>query len=137
MTGVERGRAPPSKKEAYMDAVEEQLTKSRVIAVVGLSPRADRDSHDVARYLQEQGYRIIPVNPTADEILGEKSYPDLKSIPEPVDMVDVFRRSETVPPVVDEAIEIGAKYIWMQDGVEHEESARKAEEAGVQVIMNN
>ena len=124
-------------KGADMDAVEEQLTKSRVIAVVGLSPRPDRDSHDVARYLQEQGYRIIPVNPTADEILGEKSYPDLKSIPEPVDMVDVFRRSETVPPVVDEAIEIGAKYIWMQDGVEHEESARKAEAAGVQVIMNN
>ena len=120
-----------------MDAVEEQLTKSKVIAVVGLSPNPERDSHDVAKYLQEQGYRIIPVNPTADEILGEKSYPDLKSIPEPVDMVDVFRRSDTVPPVVDEAIEIGAKYIWMQDGVEHEEAAKKAEKAGVQVIMNN
>ncbi len=120
-----------------MDAVEEQLTKSKVIAVVGLSPRPERDSYGVAEYLQEQGYKIIPVNPTVDEILGEKSYPDLKSIPEPVDMVDVFRRSDTVPPVVDEAIEIGAKYIWMQDGVVHEESARKAEEAGVQVIMNN
>ena len=120
-----------------MDAVEEQLTKSKVIAVVGLSPNPERDSYDVAKYLQEQGYRIIPVNPTADEILGEKSYPDLKSIPEPVDMVDVFRRSDTVPPVVDEAIEIGARYIWMQDGVEHEEAAKKAEEAGVQVIMNN
>ena len=120
-----------------MDAVEEQLTKSRVIAVVGLSPNPERDSYSVAKYLQEQGYRIIPVNPTADEILGEKSYPDLKSIPEPVDMVNVFRRSDTTPPVVDEAIEIGAKYIWMQDGVEHEEAGKKAEEAGIRVIMNN
>ena len=119
-----------------MDPVEEQLTRSKVIAVVGLSPRPERDSYDVARYLKEQGYRIIPVNPAVDEVLGEKSYPDLKSIPEPVDMVDIFRRPSAVPPVVDEALEIGAKYIWMQIGIVHEEAARKAEEAGVLVVMD-
>jgi len=120
-----------------MDLVEEQLTRSKVIAVVGLSPRPERDSYDVARYLKEQGYRIIPVNPTVDEVLGEKSYPDLKSIPEPVDMVDIFRRPAAVPSVVDEALEIGAKYIWMQEGIVHEEAARKAEEAGVLVVMDS
>ena len=120
-----------------MDLVEEQLTRSKVIAVVGLSPRPERDSYDVARYLKEQGYRIIPVNPTVDEVLGEKSYPDLKSIPEPVDMVDIFRRPAAVPSVVDEALEIGAKYIWMQIGIIHEEAAKKAREAGIPVIMNN
>ena len=120
-----------------MDAVHEQLTKSKVIAVVGLSPNPERDSHRVAKYLQEQGYRIIPVNPMVDEVLGERSYPDLKSVPEPIDMVDIFRRSETVPPVVDEAIAIGAKYIWMQDGVVNEEAANKAEDAGISVIMDN
>jgi predicted CoA-binding protein len=120
-----------------MDPVEQQLTKSKVIAVVGLSPRPERDSYDVARYLQGQGYRIIPVNPTVAEVLGEKSYPDLKSIPEPIDMVDIFRRSAMVPPVVDEALEVGVKYIWMQNGVIHEEAARKAEEAGILVVMNN
>ena len=120
-----------------MDLIEEQLSKSKTIAVVGLSPNPERDSHRVAKYLKEQGYRIIPVNPTVDEVLGEKSYPDLTSVPEPVDLVDIFRRSETVPPVVDEAIEIGAKYIWMQDGVVHEEAAKKAEEAGIPVIMDN
>jgi predicted CoA-binding protein len=120
-----------------MDPVEEQLTRSKVIAVVGLSPRPERDSHDVALYLQAQGYRIIPVNPAVEEVLGEKSYPDLKSVPEHIDMVDIFRRSATVPPVVDDAIEAGVRYIWMQDGVIHEEAARKAEEAGIPVIMNN
>ena len=124
-------------KGTMMDLIEEQLTRSKTIAVVGLSPNLERDSHRVAKYLKEQGYRIIPVNPTVDEVLGEKSYPDLNSVPEPVDMVDIFRRSETVPPVVDEAIEIGAKYIWMQDGVVHEKAAKKAEEAGILVIMDN
>ena len=123
--------------EVVTDAVHEQLTKSKVIAVVGLSPNPERDSHRVAKYLQEQGYRVIPVNPMVDEVLGERSYLDLTSVPEPIDMVDVFRRSETVPPVVDEAIAIGAKYIWMQDGVVNEESANKAEDAGISVIMDN
>ena len=87
--------------------------------------------------MQQQGYRIIPVNPMIAEALGEKSYPDLRSIPDPVDMVDIFRRSELVAPVVEEAIEIGAKYIWMQDGVVDNESAAKAEAAGIPVIMDD
>ncbi len=120
-----------------MDLVEEQLTNSKTIAVVGLSDNPDRPSYGVSRYMQSQGYRIIPVNPMIEEALGEKSYPDLKSVPEPIDMVDIFRRSELVPPVVDEAIEVGAKYIWMQDGVVHEEAAAKAEAAGIPVIMND
>ena len=120
-----------------MDLVEEQLRNSRTVAVVGLSDNPQRDSHRVSKYLQSQGYRIIPVNPMIEEALGEKSYPDLKSVPEPIDMVDIFRRSELVPPVVDEAIEVGAKYIWMQDGVVNEEAAAKAEAAGIPVVMDD
>ncbi len=120
-----------------MDLVEQQLTQSKVIAVVGLSPNPERDSYRVAKYLQSVGYRIIPVNPTVDEVLGEKSYPDLKSVPVPIDMVDVFRRSELVAPVVDEAIAVKAKFIWMQDGVVNEEEAAKARAVGIPVIMNN
>jgi len=121
------------------DLVERQLKESKTIAVVGLSPNADRDSNRVALYLQRVGYRVIPVNPMVEEVLGEKSYPDLKSIPADIeiDMVDVFRRSELVEPVVDEAIEMGVKFIWMQDGVIHDESAKKAEAAGIPVIMDN
>jgi len=100
-----------------MDLVEEQLRNSKTIAVVGLSDNPERISYGVSKYMQSQGYRIIPVNPMIEEALGEKSYPDLKSVPEHIDMVDIFRRSELVAPVVDEAIEVGVKYIWMQDGV--------------------
>ena len=120
-----------------MDLVEEQLKNSKTIAVVGLSDNPERDSYRVSKYMQSQGYRIIPVNPMIQESLGEKSYPDLKSVPEPIDMVDIFRRSELVPPVVDEAIEVGVKYIWMQDGGVHEEAGAKAEAAGIPVIMND
>ena len=120
-----------------MDLIEEQLSCSKTIAVVGLSTNPERPSHYVAKYLQEQGFRVIPVNPLIDEALGQKSYPDLKSVPEPIDMVDVFRRSELVPPVVDEAIEVGVKYIWMQDGVIDEESKAKAEAAGIPVVMDD
>ena len=120
-----------------MDLVEEQLRNSKTIAVVGLSDNPDRPSYGVTKYMQSQGYRIIPVNPMIEEVLGEKSYPDLKSVPEPIDMVDIFRRSELVGPVVDEAIEVGAKYIWMQDGVINEEAKAKAEAAGIPVIMND
>ena len=120
-----------------MDLVEEQLRNSKTIAVVGLSDNPERPSFGVSRYMQAQGYHIIPVNPMIEEALGEKSYPDLKSIPEPIDMVDIFRRSELVGPVVDEAIEVGARYIWMQDGVINEEAAAKAEAAGIPVIMND
>ena len=120
-----------------MDLVEEQLRNSKTIAVVGLSDNPQRDSHRVAKYLQSQGYRIIPVNPMIQETLGEKSYPDLKSVPEPIDMVDIFRRSELVAPVVDEAIAVGARYIWMQDGVINQEAAARAEAAGIPVIMDD
>ena len=120
-----------------MDLVDEQLQNSKTIAVVGLSGDPDRISFRVTRYMQEQGYRIIPVNPMIEEVLGEKSYPDLKSVPESIDMVNIFRRSELVAPVVDQAIEIGVKYIWMQAGVINPESAAKAEAAGIPVIMDD
>ena len=120
-----------------MDLVDEQLQNSKTIAVVALSGNPDRISFRVTRYMQEQGYRIIPVNPMIEEVLGEKSYPDLKSVPESIDMVNIFRRSELVAPVVDQAIEIGVKYIWMQDGVINPESAAKAEAAGIPVIMDD
>lgn len=112
------------------------LLSVKTIAVVGLSSNPEKDSHGIAAYLKSQGYRIIPVNPTAEEILGEKSYPDLSSIPEKVDVVQVFRKPEDVPPVVNEAIQIGAKVVWMQEGIRHEEAAKKAREAGLQVVMN-
>jgi predicted CoA-binding protein len=120
-----------------MDVIDEILTNSRTIAVVGLSPNPERPGHYVARYLQEHGYRIIPVNPLIEEALGGKSYPSLKSVPEPVDLVDIFRRSELVMPVVEEAIEIGVRYVWMQDGVVNEEAAARAEAAGLLVVMDN
>ena len=119
-----------------MNTVQDVLEKSKVIAVVGLSPKPHRDSHEVAKYMQDNGYRIIPVYPRADSILGEKVYPDLKSIPEKVDVVDIFRKSQDVPPVVDEAIEIGAKAVWMQLGIVHEGAAAKAREAGLGVVMD-
>ncbi len=116
--------------------IREILENSKTIAVVGLSPNPERDSYEVARYLQEMGYRIIPVNPKADEILGEKVYPDLASIPESIDIVDIFRRSEHVPPIVDKAITVGAKTVWMQIGVINEEAAGKATAAGLSVVMD-
>ena len=120
-----------------MDLVDEQLQNSKTIAVVGLSGDPERTSFRVTRYMQQQGYRIIPVNPMVEEVLGEKAYPDLKSVPEPIDMVNVFRRSELVPPVIEQAIEVGVKYIWMQDEVVNDEWAAKAEAAGIPVIQND
>ena len=117
--------------------VEMQLREAKTIAVVGMSPRPDRPSHYVAKYLMERGYKIIPVNPAVDEVLGMKSYPNLVSIPDKIDMVDIFRRSSQVPPVVDDAIAAGAKFIWMQDGVVHEGAAAKARAAGLSVVMDN
>ncbi|HEY3476637.1 MAG TPA: CoA-binding protein [Anaerolineales bacterium] len=112
------------------------LLSTRTIASVGLSSNMEKESYWIASYLKEQGYRVIPVNPTTDEILGEKAYPDLESIPEQVDVVQVFRRPEDVPPVVDAAIQAGAKVVWMQEGIVHEEAAQKAREAGLQVVMD-
>jgi predicted CoA-binding protein len=119
------------------DEIDRILAESRTVAVVGMSPRPERPSHYVAKYLMEQGYDIVPVNPQVDEVLGLKSYPDLTSIPRQVDLVDIFRRSNQVPPIVDEAIDIGAKFIWMQDGVIHEGAAAKARAAGLPVVMDN
>ena len=120
-----------------MDEIQRQLTEAKTIAVVGMSPRPDRPSHYVAKYLMERGYEIIPVNPAADEILGMKCYPDLKSVPKRVDLADIFRRSSEVPPIVDAALEAGVRFIWMQDGVRHEAAAAKARSRGVSVIMDN
>jgi predicted CoA-binding protein len=118
-------------------SIEEKiLNSSRTVAVVGLSSKPDRPSYKVASYLREQGYRIIPVNPTEKEILGGLCYPNLASIPESVDVVDIFRRSEEVPPIVEEAIKIGAKAVWMQEGVINEEAAARAREAGLMVVMD-
>lgn len=119
------------------DEIARILSESESVAVVGMSPKPDRPSHYVAKYLLDNGYDIIPVNPLVDEVLGLKSYPDLSSIPRKVDLVDIFRLSNLVPPVVDEAIAIGARFIWMQDGVIHEEAAAKARAAGLSVVMDN
>ncbi len=116
--------------------VERILTTSKTLAVVGLSDNPDRDSHQIAGYLQQAGYRIIPVNPRIVEALGEKAYPSLRDIPERVDVVQIFRRSQDVPPIVDEAIAVGAKVVWMQSGIVHEEAAARAEAAGLTVVMD-
>ncbi|MDA1192244.1 MAG: CoA-binding protein [Candidatus Poribacteria bacterium] len=118
------------------DADIKRILAFHTIAVVGLSPNRERPSHGVASYLKEQGYEIIPVNPGQQEILGETSYPDLPSIGRPVEVVDIFRRPEYVPEIVDEAIKVGAKAVWMQLGIVHEEAARKARDAGLLVVQD-
>jgi predicted CoA-binding protein len=119
-----------------MVSIRELLTTARVIAVVGLSSKRSRPSHGVSLYMQRAGYRIIPVNPAEKEVLGEESRPSLDAVPEKVDIVDIFRRSEFVPEIVDQAIRIGAKVVWMQEGVIHEEAAAKARAAGLTVVMD-
>lgn len=114
----------------------EILRKYRVVAVVGISSREERPSNRVARYLKEQGYRIIPVNPRETEVLGERCYPDLCSVAEPVEVVDIFRRATQVPRVVAEALYVGAKAVWMQEGIVHEAAARRARAAGMEVVMD-
>jgi predicted CoA-binding protein len=114
----------------------EILQSARTIAVVGLSGKRFRPSYGVAEYLKREGYRVIPVNPEETEVLGEKCYPDLDSVPGEVDVVDIFRRSECVPEIVEAAIRKGAKVVWMQEGVIHEEAARRAKEAGLTVVMD-
>lgn len=116
--------------------LKEILMSAKTIASVGLSSNQNKESYWIASYLKEQGYRVIPVNPTADEILGEKAYPDLTSVPEEIDIVQVFRRPEDVPPVVEDAIQAGAKIVWMQEGIVHEEAAHRARESGLQVVMD-
>jgi uncharacterized protein len=125
---------PP--ESAAIDPASEILKTSRTIAVVGLSKRQHRPSHGVAQYLQSAGYHVIPVNPRETEILGERCYARLEDISEHVDIVDIFRRSEFVPEIVESAIRIGARGVWMQEGVIHAEAAERARRAGLFVIMN-
>ncbi len=116
--------------------VAEILRNYHTVALVGISSREDRPSYRVARYLKEHGYRIFPVNPRETEVLGERCYPDLCSVREPVEVVDVFRQPRYVPRVVAEAMYIGAKAVWMQEGIVHEAAARRAREAGLEVVMD-
>ena len=117
-------------------SIQHLLATMKTIAVVGLSSKPQRAGHYVPAYLQFHGYRIIPVNPAFKEALGETAYPSLLEIPHPVDLVLLFRRSEAVPPFVDEAIRIGAKAVWMQLGIINEEAAAKARQAGLEVVMD-
>lgn len=119
-----------------MSLPEDILRTYRTIAVVGLSSDRSRPSYGVAEYLQRHSYRIIPVNPNETEVLGERAYASLRDVPEPVEIVDVFRRSVDTPPVVDDAIAVGAKVVWMQDGIVHEDAAAKARAAGLAVVMD-
>src|SRR5215207_7162190 len=112
------------------------LLSAKTIASVGLSSNRAKESCGIVEYLKGQGYHIIPVNPTTSEVLGEKAYPDLTSVPEKIDVVQVFRKPEDVPPVVDDAIRAGAKVVWMQEGIVNEEAAQKARAAGLQVVMD-
>ena len=122
-----------------MNSLEEikKIFQLETIAVVGMSPKPERPSHYVAMYLEEHGYNIIPVNPGHNEIAGMKSYPSLLDIPQTIDVVDVFRRSEYVLPIAESAVTVGAKALWLQDGVINEDGAASAEKAGLLVVMND
>jgi len=116
------------------DVIDRVLKESRTIAVVGASDNPDRQSYGVARYLKDAGYRIVPVNPKLNELFGETSYPDLRSIPGPVDVVDIFRTPDAVPEIVEQAIEKKVKVVWMQPGAEHAGAAARARAAGIEVV---
>ena len=119
-----------------MTVEREILTGYTTVAMVGLSANPERPSNEVASYLKKNGYRIIPVNPNEKVILDETSYPDIVSIPEQVEVVDIFRKSEDVPPIVQEAVKIGARAVWMQEGVINQEAAKYAADAGLKVVMD-
>jgi uncharacterized protein len=127
----------PEPTQISKDAITQILATSKTIAVVGLSANRMRPSYGVAEYLKSAGYRIIPVNPNQEDVLGEKSYARLEDVPGRVDIVDIFRRPEFVPEIVDSAIRIGARGVWMQEGVVHAEAAEKARSAGLFVIMDS
>ncbi len=118
------------------DAIAKLLESARNIAVVGLSASPLRPSHGVAAYMQSHGYKIIPVNPEITNVLGEDAYPSLADVPEKIDIVDIFRRPEFVPPIVDQAIQLKVSAIWMQEGVVHNQAAEKARRAGILVVMD-
>jgi len=122
--------------DAQFDELRSILAAAKTIAVVGISDKTDRPGHAIPAYLQEQGYRIIPVNPRLSEVLGEQTYASLLEIPGPVDVVEIFRRAEDVPPVVEDAIAIGARVVWMQTGIVNEEAAARARAAGLSVVMD-
>jgi len=126
----------PPDSPASPDPIRDLLRSSKTIAVVGLSSDPRRPSHEVASYLQRAGYKIVPVNPNESEVLGEKSYARLEDIPFPIDIVDVFRRPEDVPPVADSAIAIHAKALWLQQGITNAEAAAKAHAAGLLVVQD-
>jgi predicted CoA-binding protein len=119
------------------ETIKEILAKTRTIAVVGLSSDPTRPSYDVTRYMQSQGYRIIPVNPYETEVLGEKAYAKLADVPDQIDLVNIFRRSSEAGQFVDQAIQLGIKAVWMQDGVIDGAAARRADEAGLDVVMDD
>ncbi len=119
-----------------MGVEQDILDTCNVVAIVGLSSKEERSSNRVGSYLKRHGYRIIPVNPGEKKVLDEVCYPNLSAIPEKVDVVDIFRRSEEVLPVIDEALKIGVKAVWMQEGVVNEEAAKKARDAGIKVVMD-
>jgi predicted CoA-binding protein len=121
---------------ASSEEIRQILATAKTVAVVGLSDKPDRDSYHVAEYLQQHGYRIIPVNPAVSSVLGEKAYARLEDVPEPIDIVDVFRRPEMVPAIVASAIAVKAKVVWMQLGIAHNVAADLARAAGLQVVMN-
>jgi len=125
-----------SGKNELLDPVTVMLQKYKTLTVVGLSSKVRRPSYGVSAYMQTQGYRIIPVNPNETSVLGEKAYPSLDEVPDPVEIVVIFRRPEFVPDIVEAAIRRGAKVIWMQEGVIHEAAARRAREAGLEVIQD-
>lgn len=118
------------------ERIDTILSGSRTVAVVGISDKPDRPSHQVAKYLQERGYRVIPVNPLVTEVLGEKAYKSLEEIPERIDVVDVFRKSADVPPIAEEAVRVGARFFWMQEGVESERARDILEAAGIPWVMD-
>lgn len=118
------------------DPIRELLQRSKTIAVVGLSDSPMRPSHGVSAYMQSRGYKIIPVNPTIAETLGEKSYASLKEVPQKIDIINIFRRPEYVEEIVDRAIELKVPAVWMQEGVIHQTAAKKAEKAGIFVVMD-
>jgi len=128
--------ASPNSMSTNDDKLRRILESTKTVAVVGISDKEDQPNHTVPKFLQSKGYKIFPVNPTLESVLGEKAYPDLISIPEKIDVVEIFRRSEVVPEIVDQAIKIGAKVVWMQEGIINEAAAATAQEAGLEVVMD-
>ena len=117
--------------------LKQLMTNASTIAIVGASSNPEKSSYGIMRKLQSVGYHVIPVNPRETEVLGERAYPSLSDIPVPVDIVDVFRRSEDTPPIADEAVKIGAKVLWLQSGIENEDAAARAKAGGLTVVMDS